>query len=81
MLMHFTGCLAKRRLQRCEVQRCYGQARGGSSLKDSTAVMVCTVEKANIIINRMMEERKLQELCCVVVDEVHNHDAIAFDRI
>ncbi|KAK9789551.1 hypothetical protein WJX73_010627 [Symbiochloris irregularis] len=54
-----------------EVQRCYGQAKGGSTLKKDTAVMVCTVEKANIIVNRMMEERTLNELCCVVVDEVH----------
>ena len=33
--------------------------------------MVCTVEKANLVVNRMLEEGTLGMLCCVVVDEVH----------
>lgn len=54
-----------------EVQRCYGQAQGGSTLKEATAVMVCTVEKANIVVNRMVEDNQLSSLCCIVIDEVH----------
>lgn len=53
-----------------EVQRCYGQAMGGSTLKIDTAVMVCTLEKANLVVNRMLEEGTLGMLSCVVVDEV-----------
>ena len=34
--------------------------------------MVCTIEKANMLVTRMIEENALQErLCTVVVDEVH----------
>lgn len=30
-----------------------------------------TIEKANVAINRMVSERRLPELACVVVDEAH----------
>lgn len=30
-----------------------------------------TMEKANVTINRMLQEGRLHELCCVVVDEAH----------
>ena len=33
--------------------------------------MVCTIEKANTLINRMLEEDALHKLSCVVVDELH----------
>ena len=36
--------------------------------------MVCTVEKANLVVNRMLEEGTLGLLSCVVVDEVHMLD-------
>ena len=32
---------------------------------------VCTMEKANVAINRLQAEGRLGELCCVVVDELH----------
>ena len=32
---------------------------------------MCTIEKANVLINRMLEEESLHQLCCVVVDELH----------
>ena len=34
-------------------------------------VAVCTIEKGNSIVNRMMEKGELGEIGCVVVDEVH----------
>lgn len=34
-------------------------------------VAVCTIEKANSLINRMMEEKTLDRLGLIVVDELH----------
>lgn len=34
-------------------------------------VGVCTIEKANALINRMLEEKNLSKLGIVVVDELH----------
>ena len=41
---------------------------GGISKVD---VAVCTIEKGNGIVNRMIEKEELGEIGCVVVDEVH----------
>ena len=35
------------------------------------AVAVCTIEKANVCINRLIQEGRLGELCCIVIDELH----------
>jgi DNA polymerase theta len=35
------------------------------------AVAVCTIEKANVCINRLLQEGRLAELSCIVIDELH----------
>lgn len=37
----------------------------------STDIAVCTIEKANSLVNRLMEERKMNMLGVVVIDEMH----------
>jgi DNA polymerase theta len=34
-------------------------------------VAVCSIEKANVALNKMLSEGRLDELAAVVVDEVH----------
>lgn len=46
----------------------YYPARGCDSLD----IIVGTFEKANSIINRMLEENKLEELGMIVIDEIHS---------
>ncbi|XP_037810645.1 DNA polymerase theta isoform X2 [Lucilia sericata] len=38
---------------------------------DSINVAICTIEKANSIVNKLLEQGKLNEIGTVVVDEVH----------
>jgi len=48
----------------------YG-SQGGSSLTKDTAVAVCTIEKANSLVNKLLEEGRLSELAILVIDELH----------
>ena len=41
---------------------------GGIEVAD---IAVATIEKANSLVNRMMEEKTVEKLTCVVVDELH----------
>ena len=37
----------------------------------TTDIAICTIEKANSLVNRLMEEKKVSSLGVVVVDEMH----------
>ncbi|XP_042440198.1 helicase and polymerase-containing protein TEBICHI-like [Zingiber officinale] len=52
------------------VRSFYGNQGGGALPKD-TSVAVCTIEKANSLINRLLEESRLSELGIIVIDELH----------
>ncbi|EFN55218.1 hypothetical protein CHLNCDRAFT_52598 [Chlorella variabilis] len=54
-----------------EVKEFYGGSHSHAALTQTTGVIVCTIEKANIIINRMLEDQSLGLLSCLVVDELH----------
>ncbi|PSC69888.1 helicase and polymerase-containing TEBICHI [Micractinium conductrix] len=50
----------------------YGAEEKGQALAPrGETVACCTIEKANVAINRLAQEGRLGELCCVVVDELH----------
>lgn len=49
--------------------RCHAGHKGQRSLTDD--VLVCTPEKANILVNIMVEKKRIDEVCAVVVDELH----------
>ncbi|KAJ3673940.1 hypothetical protein LUZ60_005932 [Juncus effusus] len=51
--------------------RSYYGSQGGSSLAKDTSVAVCTIEKANSLVNRLLEEGRLSELGIIVIDELH----------
>uniref|UniRef100_A0A1B0BTV0 DNA polymerase theta n=1 Tax=Glossina palpalis gambiensis TaxID=67801 RepID=A0A1B0BTV0_9MUSC len=38
---------------------------------ESIHVAICTIEKANAIVNRLMEQGKLNEIGTIIVDEIH----------
>uniref|UniRef100_A0A0D9XYP7 Helicase and polymerase-containing protein TEBICHI n=1 Tax=Leersia perrieri TaxID=77586 RepID=A0A0D9XYP7_9ORYZ len=52
------------------VRSFYG-SQGGGSLPKDTAVAVCTIEKANSLVNKLLEEGRLSELGIIVIDELH----------
>ncbi|CAL5359107.1 unnamed protein product [Camellia sinensis] len=51
--------------------RSYYGNQGGGTLPKDTSVAVCTIEKANSLINRFLEEGRLSELGIIVIDELH----------
>ncbi|GMP74137.1 hypothetical protein CsSME_00031647 [Camellia sinensis var. sinensis] len=51
--------------------RSYYGNQGGGTLPKDTSVAVCTIEKANSLINRFLEEGHLSELGIIVIDELH----------
>eukprot|EP01018_Ginkgo_biloba_P001647 Gb_33083 [translate_table: standard] len=52
------------------VRSFYG-AQGSGTLPKDTSVAVCTIEKANSLINRLLEEGRLAEVAIIVIDELH----------
>nr|POE91459.1 helicase and polymerase-containing protein tebichi [Quercus suber] len=51
--------------------RSYYGNQGGGTLPKDTAVAVCIIEKANPLINRLLEEGRLSEIGIIVIDELH----------
>ncbi|XP_058200647.1 helicase and polymerase-containing protein TEBICHI isoform X1 [Rhododendron vialii] len=51
--------------------RSYYGNQGGGTLPKDTSVSVCTIEKANSLINRLLEEGRLSEVGIIVIDELH----------
>lgn len=49
--------------------QCHAGKKGHRSL--SHDILVCTIEKANILLNLFIERNRSNEIACVVVDEVH----------
>ena len=52
----------------------YGAMDSSSSsplAPNGESVAVCTIEKANVCINRLLKEGRLAELSCIVIDELH----------
>lgn len=54
--------------------RSYYGNQGGGSLPKDTSVAVCTIEKANSLVNRLLEEDRLSEVGIIVIDELHMVD-------
>ena len=59
--------------------RSYFGNQGGGALPKDTSVAVCTIEKANSLINKLLEEGRLSEVGIIVIDELHM--VLAFDVV
>lgn len=44
---------------------------GGAMSQQGAEIAICTIEKANGMVNRMLEEGRLDELGCLTIDEAH----------
>eukprot|EP00899_Mesostigma_viride_P021921 jgi/Mesvir1/29730/Mv00959-RA.1 len=49
----------------------YGGGGPQPLARTGESVAVCTIEKASITINRLLEEGRIDKLACVVIDELH----------
>ncbi|GAB4817305.1 hypothetical protein N2152v2_004351 [Parachlorella kessleri] len=57
-----------------QVKEFYGGMHSNAGLGANTGAIVCTIEKANKMVNRLLAEGgegSLSVLCCLVVDELH----------
>ncbi|KAG1658665.1 hypothetical protein FOA52_007871 [Chlamydomonas sp. UWO 241] len=53
------------------VSKFYGGQSERTVMTDKTGVIICTIEKANALVNKMMEEDSLNQLGALIVDELH----------
>eukprot|EP00798_Chlamydomonas_sp_ICE-L_P002966 gene2966-12974_t len=53
------------------VKAFYGGLGSGTVMSHDTGAIVCTIEKANMLVNKMLEEDSLGQLGALVVDELH----------
>ncbi|GMH38125.1 hypothetical protein BSKO_06009 [Bryopsis sp. KO-2023] len=53
------------------VRNHFGVEGSREIFRPDTGVLVCTIEKANLLVSRMVEEESLNRLGMVVVDELH----------
>lgn len=44
----------------------------GTKLRASDLIIICTIEKANLLINTLIQRRLTQSIGCVVIDELHS---------
>lgn len=55
-----------------EVRGMYSNKSSAAGINtETTGVVVCTIEKANILVNRLLEEEKMGILSCLIIDELH----------
>lgn len=52
------------------VEAYYG-SQGTLPLPKRVHVAICTIEKANVLVNHLIEESRLNEIGCIVCDELH----------
>lgn len=63
-----------RRLRLCRARRWLAASPSRPPLRRAptpSGIVVCTIEKAHALVQRMLEEDTLHNLGCVVVDELH----------
>lgn len=53
------------------VVRLWSDMSTAAEVPYGTGCIVCTMEKANTYVNRLLEGGMLHNICCVVVDELH----------
>lgn len=55
--------------ERIKVKGYHGESRAIGKLKEH--IIVCTIEKANMIVNTLISRGQITQLGCIVVDEMH----------
>lgn len=51
--------------------RSFFGTQGSKGFPNDTSIAVCTIEKANVLINKLLEEERLGEIAVIIIDELH----------